>query len=202
MENKIQKNEEYIVDIIDNGFEGEGIAKIGGFTIFIPEAIKGERIKILIVKVLTSYAYGKILEIINPSKNRISLDCGSYKRCGGCNLRHINYKETLKLKQNIVQNLVNKGLKNKIIVKEVIGMEHPLNYRNKAQYPLGIDKQNKPAMGVFAKRSHEIIPIRKCFIQNKYAEEIAKFIFEFIKENNISIYNEKTKKGQIGRAHV
>lgn len=195
MENKIQKNKEYIVDIIDNGFEGEGIAKIDGYAIFIPGAIKGEKVKILIVKVLTSHAYGKIIEIINPSENRIEADCKSYKRCGGCNLRHINYNQTLKLKQNIVQNLVNKGLKNKITVKEMVGMENPLHYRNKAQYPLGIDKQNNPVIGVFARRSHEIIPMKNCFIQNENAQGVAKFIFEFIKKNNISIYNEKTGKG-------
>ena len=79
----MQKNEEYIVDIIDNGYEGEGIAKINDFTIFIPGAIKGERVKIIIVKVLTSYAYGKILEIISVSENRNNnIDCSTYKRCG------------------------------------------------------------------------------------------------------------------------
>ena len=104
----VEKNKEYIVDIIDNGFEGEGIAKIEGFTVFIPNAIKGEKVKILIVKVLTSHAFGKILEIIEVSKNRIESDCSTYKRCGGCNLRHIKYEETLKMKQNAVQSLVNK----------------------------------------------------------------------------------------------
>ncbi len=192
---KIQKNSEYIVDIIDNGFEGEGIAKINNFAVFIPGAIKGEKVKILIIKVLKSHAYGKIIEIIKSSKNRINADCESYKRCGGCNLRHINYDETLKIKQNIVQNLVNKGLKNTISVKETIGMKNPLHYRNKAQYPLGTDKEGNPVIGVFARRSHEIIPVKKCFIQNEYAEEIAKYIFNFIKENNISLYNEKTQKG-------
>ena len=101
----VEKNKEYIVEIIDNGFEGEGIAKINDFTIFIPGAIKGEKVKILIVKVLSSYAFGKILEILEKSENRIEPDCKTYKRCGGCNLRHIKYQETLKLKQNVVQSL-------------------------------------------------------------------------------------------------
>ena len=88
----VEKNKEYIVEIIDNGFEGEGIAKINDFTIFIPGAIKGEKVKILIVKVLSSYAFGKILEILEKSENRIEPDCKTYKRCGGCNLRHIKYQ--------------------------------------------------------------------------------------------------------------
>ncbi len=191
----VEKNKEYVVDIIDNGFEGEGITKIDNFTIFVPGAIKGEKIKILILKVLSSHAFGKILEIIEKSKYRQEVDCDTYKRCGGCNIRHIKYEDTLKMKQNAVQALVNKTLKNKIEVKSTIGMKNPFHYRNKAQYPLGINKENEPIVGVFAQRSHEIIPIRKCLIQNPISEEISKFIVEFIKDNKISIYNERTGKG-------
>lgn len=192
----MKKNEEYIVDIIDNGYEGEGIAKIDNFTIFIPGAIKGEKVKILIVKVATSYAYGKILEMIEKSENRIDdIDCATYKRCGGCNLRHLKYNQTLELKKNTVQNLVNKTLKNKVEVKNTIGMENPFNYRNKAQYPVGINKQGEPIVGVFANRTHEVIETNGCMIQNRETEKIAKFICEFAKENNIQVYNEKTRKG-------
>ena len=96
----VKKNEEYIVDIIDSGFEGEGIARINDFVVFIPGAIKGEKIKILIVKVTSSHAFGKILEIIEESRCRNKdIDCSTYKRCGGCNLRHIKYEDTLKIKK-------------------------------------------------------------------------------------------------------
>lgn len=142
----IEKNKEYIVEIIDNGYEGEGIAKIEGFTIFIPNAIKGEKVKTLIVKVLSSHAFGKIVEIIEPSKYRVEIDCSTYKRCGGCSLRHVKYNNTLEMKQNSVQSLVNKTLKTKIQVKETLGMENPYHYRNKAQYPVGINKEGKPAI--------------------------------------------------------
>ena len=196
-ENIVEKNKEYIVDIIDNGFEGEGIAKIENFTIFIPNTIKGEKVKILIVKVLKSYAYGKLLEIIEKSKSRVETDCETYKRCGGCDLRHIEYRKTLEMKQNAIQSLVNKTLKNKIKVEETLGMEKPYFYRNKAQYPVGINKENIPVIGVFANRTHEIIPIEECLIQNKESQKVAKFVLEFIKENNISVYNEKTRKGLI-----
>ena len=107
----VEKNQEYIVNVIDNGFEGEGIAKIDNYTIFIPNALKDEKVKILIVKVLSSHAFAKIVDILEPSKSRQIADCDTYKRCGGCNLRHIKYEETLKIKQNMVQNLVNKNLK-------------------------------------------------------------------------------------------
>ena len=194
---QIEKNKEYIVDIIDNGFEGEGIAKIDNFTIFIPNCIKGEKVKILIVKVLKSYAYGKVLEIIEKSEYRKEPDCLTYKRCGGCDLRHVDYKKTLEMKQNAVKSLVNKTLKNKVKVEKTLGMEEPYFYRNKAQYPVGIDKNDNPVIGVFANRTHEIIPIKECFIQNKQNQKLAKFVLDFIKENNISVYDEKTGKGLV-----
>ena len=193
----VEKNKEYEVDIIDNGYEGEGIAKIDDFTIFVKKAIKGEKCRILITKVNKSYAFGKILEVIKRSESRVEADCSTYKRCGGCSLRHIKYEETLKIKQAIVQNLVNKTLENKIAIDNVIGMKKPINYRNKLQYPVGKDKNGTPIMGVFANRTHEIIPIEECLIQNKEAEKVAKEIFNFIKEYNISIYDETTRKGAI-----
>ena len=191
----VEKNKEYIVEIIDNGFEGEGIAKIDNFTIFISGAMKGEKIKILIVKVLSSHAFGKIIEVLEKSNFRQEVDCATYKRCGGCSMRHIKYEETLEIKKNAVQSLVNKTLKNKIKVKPTIGMKNSLHYRNKAQYPLGSNKNGDPIIGVFANRTHEVIPMEKCLIQNPISEEIAKTVLEFIKENNISIYNEKTVRG-------
>ena len=193
----IEKNEKYVVDIIDNGISGEGIAKIYDFIVFVPEAIKGEKCEILIVKVLSSHGYGKITQIIKPSIHRVEPDCPTYKRCGGCNLRHMDYEETLEIKKEKVENLINKtfGKDNKIKVNNVLGMGNPYNYRNKAQYPLGVDKSGVPIMGVFAERSHEIIEMQKCLIQNEEAEKIAFAIYKFIKENNISIYNEKTMQG-------
>lgn len=197
MEIPIQKNKEYIVDIIDNGFEGEGIAKIKNFTIFIDGAIKGEKCKILIVKITSSHAFGKLIEILEKSTNRCTPDCETYKRCGGCNLRHIDYEETLNIKQEKVQNLINKTLVNNIKVLKTLGMGNPYNYRNKAQYPIGVDKNGEKVLGVFAKRTHEIIPIKECKIQKEISYQIAKYILDYIKENNISVYNEKKQKGLV-----
>ena len=193
----VEKNKEYIVDIIDNGYEGEGIAKIDNYTIFIPGAIKGEKVKILIVKVNSSHSFGKIIDILEKSKTRVESDCNTYKRCGGCNLRHMNYKDTLELKRKNVQNLINKTLKQKVEVKNAIGMEKPFFYRNKAQYPVGYNRNGEIITGVYAERSHEIIELNSCSIQMPISIQIAKFIITFMKENNISAYNEKTGKGAI-----
>lgn len=191
----VQKNKEYIVDIIDNGFEGEGIAKIDDFTIFIQGAIKGEKIKILIVKVQASYAFGKIIEIIEKSKYRIEPDCMTYKRCGGCNLRHIDYDETLNIKQNAVQSLVNKTLKDPIKVRNTFAMGNPYHYRNKLQFPVGIDKNGDPIIGVFANRTHEIIPVHGCEIQDIQSIKIVEYIINIIKKFKLNVYDEKNGKG-------
>ena len=192
---EIRKNEEYIVDIIDNGFEGEGIAKINNFTIFIKGAIKGEKVRILILKVNSSYAFAKIIEIMESSEYRCEEDCNTYKRCGGCDLRHIKYEKTLEIKKNVVQSLVNKTLSNKVKINDTIGMDNPFNYRNKAQYPIGLNKDEEPIFGVFANRTHDIIRINNCKIQTKISEQIAQYIVKFIKENNIKVYDEKNNKG-------
>ena len=192
----MNKNEEYIVDIIDNGFQGEGIAKIDGFPIFIPNAINGEKVKIKIVKVTSSHAFGKIINIINQSVNRNEVDCETYLRCGGCNLRHVQYDETLNIKKKSVENTLKKALGRSVVIDEIIKMDYPFFYRNKLQYPVGM-RNGEPVMGVFAERTHEIIPTTNCKIQNEISQNIANDIFEFIKNNNISVYDEKTLKGSI-----
>lgn len=194
----LKKNEEYVIDIIDNGFQGEGIAKIDGMTVFVDKAIKGEKVKIKILKVQTNFAYGKIIEILKKSEARVDEeDCATYKRCGGCNLRHVKYEETLNIKKAIVENCLYKALKRDIKVNDVIGMKNPLYYRNKLQYPVGIDKDQKSVMGIYSSRTHDIISAEQCFIQNKECQYIANDIFKFIKENDIEAYNEKTLKGTV-----
>ena len=187
----IKKNEEYIVNIIDNGSNGEGICKIDEFTIFVSGAIKEEKCKIKILKVNKSFAYAKVLDIIEKSNYRVEPDCISYKKCGGCNLRHINYEYTLKMKREKIQNLVNKTLSNRIVVDSTIGMDKPYFYRNKAIYPVA-EIGEKRIVGIYANRSHSVIEFDKCMIQSEESQEIAKYILD--KWNN-SIYNEETHKG-------
>lgn len=195
MDIPVKKNEEYIVNIVDNGFEGEGIAKIDNYTIFIDGALKGEKCKIVIVKVNSSHAFGKLIDIIEQSKWRCMPDCDTYKRCGGCNLRHVEYEETLNIKQEKIQNLVNKTLSNRINVQATQGMGNPYNYRNKAIYPVGTDKDGNLVFGVYAKRTHEIIPLNECMIQKDVSYKIAKFILEQMKKYGITAYNENTQRG-------
>ena len=197
MEINIKKNEEYIVDIIDNGFSGEGIAKIDGFTVFVPNVLKGEKVKIKILKVLSSHAFGKSLEILEKDSSRKEVDCETFYKCGGCTLRYAEYGKTLDIKKEAVLSTFRKNYGKDIVLDEVIGMENPYNYRNKLQYPIGIDKNGKTVMGVFKERTHEIIETSCCLIQNKESEEVALFIYDFVKKNNIKVYNENTLKGSL-----
>ena len=151
-------------------------------------ALKGEKCKIHILKVLKTHAFAKVIQIIEKSSKRVEPDCSTFNKCGGCDLRHIAYSETLKIKQEKVQNLVNKMLKNKVKINETVGMENPTFYRNKAIYPVTQDKK----VGIFAKRSHNIIPINECKIQTKISQEISKYILDNWKD---SIYDEETGKG-------
>ena len=192
--NIVNKNEKYVVDIIDYGIDGEGIAKIDGFTIFVQNAMKGEKCEILIVKVLKTHAFAKILNIIEKSKYRVEPDCKTYKTCGGCSLRHIDYRETLVIKKEKVQNLVNKSLKNKIIVENTIGMGNVDYYRNKAIYPVCIDDNGNKNFGIYSARTHKVVPFEECFIQSEISQQIARYIID---NYNGTIYDEVNNTGSL-----
>ncbi len=191
----MQKNDEIIVDVIDTGFKGEGIAKVDGLTVFVPGLLADEKAKVKILKVTKTLAYGKIIEIIEPSKYRVDSDCATYEKCGGCTLRHIKYFHTLKMKEQAVETTLKKELGNTVKVEKCIGMDEPYYYRNKLQFPVGSDSNGKAIMGVFSERSHRIVPTCDCKIQNEVAQKVAQDIIDFANENGITGYNEETNSG-------
>ena len=193
----IKKNDELEVEIIDNGYEGEGIAKINEFVIFVPEAITGETVKIRILKVKQNIAFAKVLEVLKASPNRVISDCDTYSKCGGCNLRHIDYLASLKMKKQAVKNTLKKALKRDVEISEIIGMDNPCYYRNKLQYPVGVGENGEITMGVFAKRSHRIIQAEDCKIQNQDCQKVAQDVFAFLKEHQITGYDEATNQGLV-----
>lgn len=186
----IDKNKEYILDIVSQGYEGEGIAKIDDtYPIFIEGALIGEKVKVKIIKVKKSFAYGKLLEILEPSEDRCEPGCGIYKRCGGCKLQHSTYKEQLNFKWNRVKDCISRiGKLDENLVKFPIGMEEPWRYRNKVQLPIGmVNGQLK--IGFFAPRSHEIIDMESCLIQDEVADKVVELTRQWILKNNIKPYN-------------
>lgn len=180
------KNKEYTLDILSQGYEGEGVAKIDSFPIFIEGALKGEKVRALIVKVKKNYAYGKLLGVIEKAEGRVEPKCKSFKKCGGCKIQHMDYKTQLNFKHERVKDCIKKiGGLNEEIVNYPIGMnENPYNYRNKVQLPVGM-VNGKISIGFYAPRSHDIIDIDTCLIQEDDADKIVKIFREWIEENNI-----------------
>ena len=186
----VEKNKEYILDIIAQGYEGEGIAKIDNtFPVFIEGALVGEKVKVKIVKSKKSFAYGKLVEVMEQSKERCAPECGIYKKCGGCKLQHSTYKEQLKFKHERVKDCISKiGKLDESLVKFPLGMEEPWRYRNKVQLPIGL-VNGELKIGFFAPRSHEIIDMESCLIQDEIADKVVELTRSWIIKNNIKPYN-------------
>lgn len=186
----VEKNKEYIFDIISQGYEGEGIAKIDNkYPIFIEGALKGEKVKVRIVKVNKNFAYGKLMEVLEASEERVDPPCAIYKRCGGCKLQHASYKAQLDFKWDRVKDCVSKiGKLDPSIVKYPLGMENPWRYRNKVQLPIGLIN-GEVKIGFFAPRSHDIIDMESCLIQDEIGDKVVKLTREWIEKFNIRPYN-------------
>lgn len=186
----IEKNKEYVLDILSQGYEGEGVAKINGtFPIFIEGALTGEKVKVKIIKAKKNYAYGKLLEVIEASKDRCEPKCDVYKRCGGCKLQHSTYEAQLDFKHYRVKDCIEKiGKLNPDIVKYPLGMNEPWRYRNKVQLPIGLIN-GEVKIGFFAERSHEIINMSNCLIQDEIADKVVELTRQWIIKNNIKPYN-------------
>lgn len=199
MINLVEKNKDYILDIIAYGYEGEGIAKIDDtYPIFIEGALSGEKVKVKIIKVKKTFAYGKLIEVIEESKERCNAKCSTYKRCGGCKLQHSTYNEQLNFKYERVKDCINKiGRIDSSLVKYPLGMDEPWRYRNKVQLPIGLIN-GELKIGFFAPRSHDIIDMKECLIQDEIADKVVELTREWIKKNNIKPYNIDGKYDESG----
>lgn len=191
----IEINKVYEASIEGYNHEGMGVAKIEGFTVFVKEAIKEERLLFRVNEIKKTYAYGEIEKILKASNSRIIPQCPYTDVCGGCALLHMDYKTQLDMKKDIVINALErignlKGLK----VEDTIGMEYPFGYRNNAQFSLE-KKDNKTQIGFYSPKTHELIDIKRCLLLPDVYGEIIDLIRLFIEEEKISIYNRKTKEG-------
>ena len=201
----VQKNEEYIVEIVDNGIDGEGIAKVDSYTLFVDGAIKGEQIKVKVLRANKTYGFAKIMEIIKKSPDREEAICPVYKRCGGCTLQHMSYEAQMRFKEEKVRKTIVKSLTeynsektanmtflDNIKFERIIGMGIPYNYRNKAQYPCQNGK-----IGFYSPRTHELVENDYCYIQDEKSDKLAKDAFDFLMEHRNVCYDEKTREGNI-----
>ncbi len=199
---KLQKNDELNIEIDDIGTEGEGIAHLNGYALFIKDTLPGDYIRAKIIKTKKSYGYARMIEIIKPSTDRVEPKCPVARTCGGCQIQHLSYKKQLAFKQNKIKNCltrIGKFPESQIdaIMEPVMGMEEPYYYRNKAQFPIGKDKNGNLVAGFYVSRTHSIIHMPGCMIQAKVNEQILEVILDFMKKYNVEPYNEVAHKGLV-----
>lgn len=193
----VKKNNDYEIYIDDFGNMGEGIGKVDNFTVFVKDAVKGEKVKAKIIKVNKNFAIGKLIDVIEKSEDRAEPVCSIYNKCGGCQLQHLKYEKQLEFKKNKVTECLRRIAKvdlSTVKINETIGMETPNYYRNKVQLPVG-EVNGEVKIGFYRERSHDIIEVDKCFIQDDTANEIMLVVKKWIKDFNIEAYNEALGKG-------
>ena len=189
-----EKNEILELQIEAIGSEGEGIAHANGYTLFVKDTVPGDRIEAKVVKTGKNFGYARCERIIEPSPDRIEPVCPISKRCGGCQFQHLSYEAELKFKQEKVFNCIKRigGFKDEEIpMLPIIGCEEIMHYRNKAQFPVGVDKNGETVTGFYAERSHEIVDTTRCYIQVEENELILETLKAFMKKYKISAYEEK-----------
>ena len=191
----LKKNDIITATITDVTNEGSGVTRYENTVIFTPNTLKGEEVKIRIVKVLKNYMFGKCEEIITPSKARIEPPCSVFKRCGGCALQYAEYNEQLSYKEAWVRDVMERIAKTDATVSPIIGSPDIFRYRNKGQYPLTRDKDGRASCGFFAPRTHSVVPIDDCILQPKIFSQITSFVCSYIDRVKADIYDEKTGKG-------
>ena len=196
------KNEEYIVEITDIGNEGQGIGRIDGVTVFVKEALPGDRIRCRIIKVAKNYAIGRMMEIINQSPDRVDPVCSYAARCGGCELQHLSYEKQIAFKQNQIKNCLTRigGFDASFIesiMEPILAMDDPFHYRNKAQFPVGRNEAGNISLGFYARRSHTIVDTDSCEIQSDISNEVARLVRAWMLQYDIQPYHEETHSGLI-----
>ena len=194
------KNQIVTITIEDIGNDGEGIGKYEGYTLFVKGALPGDVAKVKVLKAKKTYGYAKVEELVTPSPDRVAPKCAVAGRCGGCQLQHLSYERQLAYKADKVKNCLLRigGIEEErlnAITEPIIGMEEPFYYRNKAQYPVGVNKEGATVMGFYAGHSHNIIDCTDCAIQEPVNGVILPVIKKFMQEKNISAYNEENGKG-------
>lgn len=195
---KIVKNTECIITIEDITSDGEGIGRADGFALFVKDTIMGDVVKVKVMKTKKTYGYARLMEIITPSPYRVEPVCSVARQCGGCQLQHCSYEKQLEFKENKVKNCLERiGKLTDFELEPIIGMDEPFYYRNKAQFPVGKDKEGKIVMGFYAGRTHSIIDTPHCYIQAKENDKILPVIRNFMEQYNIEPYNETTHTGLV-----
>lgn len=198
----MKKNEKVIVAIEDIGVSGEGIGKVDGYTLFVKDALIGDTVEAVITKPKKNYAYAKMLKVLEASPDRVEKRCPVARQCGGCQIQELSYEAQLRFKEKKVYGNLERigGFSPEFLSKvmePICGMEDPFYYRNKAQFPIGTDKQGNIVTGFYAGRTHSIIPNMECALGVDVNSKILQIIVDFMNEYHISAYDEETCRGLV-----
>ncbi len=193
------KNTTHTVTITDFGTEGEGICKIDGYTLFVPNAVKGDVAEVLVVKENKNFGFGKLLNVIEPSPLRTEPLCPVFSKCGGCSMQSVNYDAQLEFKKDkVLQSLIRIGGFQDACITSVTGSDPCYHYRNKAQFPV-MQTPDGVKAGFYAPHSHRVVASEDCPLQDKRTNEVVKAVCDWATENNISVFNEENGKGLLRR---
>ena len=191
-----------LIDIIieDIGSDGAGVGKADGFTLFVKDTIPGDRAKVKIMKMKKRYGYARLMELITPSPDRVQPPCPVARQCGGCQIQAMAYEKQLAFKENKVKNNLQRigGLNpDSFEMEPICGMEQPFGYRNKAQFPIGRDKNGKIVAGFYAGRTHSIIANTNCSLGVPQNEQILKKVISWMETCHIEPYDETNGQGLV-----
>ena len=193
-----RKNDIVTLDIEDCGVDGEGIGKADGFTVFVKDAVIGDRVTAKIMKAKKNYGYGRLMEILKPSPYRVEPKCAFARQCGGCQLQALSYEQQLAFKEKKVRGHLERiGGFTELPMEPIIGMDEPYHYRNKAQFPVGKNKEGRIITGFYAGRTHTIIENRDCALGVSQNKEVLDRVIAHMEAYGIEPYNEETGKGLV-----
>lgn len=203
----MQKNDTAVIEITDIGSGGEGIGKADGYTLFVKDAVIGDKAEVKVIKAKKNYGYARLMKVIEPSPYRVEPRCRFARRCGGCQIQEMSYDRQLAFKEQKVRSNLERigGFAPELIeriMEPIVGMEDPFGYRNKAQFPFGTDKEGNPVTGFYAGRTHDIIANTDCALGVPVNKEILEIVLAFMKKYKIPSYDEKTGKGLIRHALI
>ncbi|HAJ98326.1 MAG TPA: 23S rRNA (uracil(1939)-C(5))-methyltransferase RlmD, partial [Ruminococcus sp.] len=195
------KNEIYETEITGMTAEGSGVCRIDGMAVFVPMTAIGDKLKVRIVKVLKSYAFGIIEELLDGSPERCEPDCSVFRQCGGCTFRHVNYQEELHYKEQFVHDVFERigGLHPEFA--PILACEERDGYRNKAQYPVA-EVNGHLVCGFYARHSHRVIPFTKCRLQPEIFTQMLEFLLPWLESCGIIAYDEKNHSGELRHIYL
>ena len=195
---EFRKNDLVTLEIEDCGIDGEGIGKADGFTVFVKDAVIGDTVTAKIIKAKKNYGYGRLMEVLKPSPYRVEPKCEFARQCGGCQLQALSYDQQLVFKTNKVKGHLERiGGFTDIPMEPIIGMDELFHYRNKAQFPVGRNKEGKIVTGFYAGRTHNIIENRDCALGVAENKEVLDRVIAHMEKYEIEPYNEATGKGLV-----